>query len=166
MLNQDNLHDDLKVLFVCSGYFTEEEECGYDELIFAVRKEYLLSWLNGVAYHEIDEDYMERWLREEYTSDDSYSLYQQAKHDEEIVFARPMWNRGDNGPDEAIYERYNDKVKQYTFLLRELTFIEAMLADKKVCRIITEQEDEKEDTLLTFVRKTLVEVENLATSGR
>lgn len=166
MINDDNLYDDLKVLFLDSSFVTDEDECGYDEIIFAVRKEYLFKWLKSVADHEIDEGFMENWLRNEYTSDDSYLIYEQALHDKEIVFARPMWNRGDNGQDEAIYERYNDKVKQYTFLLKELTFIEAMLADKKVCRIITEQEDEKEDALLTFVRKTLVEVEDLDTRGR
>lgn len=38
MINHDNLYDDLKVLFLSSGYLTEDEGCGYDELIFAVRK--------------------------------------------------------------------------------------------------------------------------------
>ena len=92
MLNHDTLYDDLKVLFISSGYMTGDESCGYDEYIFAVRKEYLFKWLNGVADHEIDEQFMESWLREEYTSDDSYSLYQQAKHDKEIVFEKPIWN--------------------------------------------------------------------------
>lgn len=92
MLDCDNIHDDLKVLFICNGYLTEDETCGYDELIFAVRKEYLLKWLNTIADHEITEDAMNNWLREEYTSDDSYALYQDAQREKEIVFAQPVWS--------------------------------------------------------------------------
>lgn len=92
MLSSENINDDLKVLFLNSGYLTEDETCGYDELLFAVRKEYLLNWLKGVADHEIDEEFMENWLRNEYTSDDAYPLYQQARHDKEIVVEKRVWN--------------------------------------------------------------------------
>ena len=76
MINHDNLYDDLKVLFLSSGYLTEDEGCGYDELIFAVRKDYLFEYLKGDEIKTLED--MERWLREEYTSDDTYGLYQQS----------------------------------------------------------------------------------------
>lgn len=121
MLDHDTLYDDLKVLFINSGYMTSDEGCGYDEYIFAVRKEYLLTWLKGIADHEIDERFMESWLREEYTSDDSYLLYQQAKQDKEIVFEKPIWNtrravhyevcealRNDGEEEERVFIRTRD----------------------------------------------------------
>ena len=91
MINVDNLYEDLKVLLVASGYFTEDDSCGYDEIIFAVRKSYLLQWLNDIADHEVSEDEMQRWLEEEYTSDNSYDLYLDAKMKDEIVFESPVW---------------------------------------------------------------------------
>lgn len=90
MINRDNLYDDLKVLFLSSGYFTQDESCGYDELMFAVRKEYLFEYLKDDEIKTIED--MERWLREEYTSDDTNMLYQQAKLEKEIVFEKPVWN--------------------------------------------------------------------------
>lgn len=92
MLDCYNINEDMKVLFLGSGYLTEDETCGYDELIFAVRKKYLLEWLNAISDHEVDEDEMERWLSEEYTSDNSYDLYIDAQNEKEIVFAAPVWN--------------------------------------------------------------------------
>lgn len=121
MLDHDTLYDDLKVLFINSGYITSDEGCGYDEYIFAVRKDYLFKWLKGIADHEIDEQFMESWLREEYTSDDSYALYQQAQYDKEIVFEKPIWNtrravhyevgeglRNDGDEEERVFIRTRD----------------------------------------------------------
>lgn len=90
MINHDNLYDDLKVLFLSSGYLTEVESCGYDELMFAVRKDYLFAYLKSDEIKTFED--MERWLREEYTSDDTYGIYQQAKQEGEIVFEKPIWN--------------------------------------------------------------------------
>ncbi len=119
MINHDNLYDDLKVLFLSSGYLTEDEGCGYDELIFAVRKDYLFEYLKGDEIKTLED--MERWLREEYTSDDTYGLYQQAKQDGEIVFEKRMWNtrraifyevgeglRNDGDVEEKVYIRTFD----------------------------------------------------------
>lgn len=92
MIDCKNINEDMKVLFINSGYLTQDDSCGYDELIFAVRKKYLLKWLNAVSDHKVDEDEMERWLSEEYTSDDSHALYVDAKREKEIVFSAPVWN--------------------------------------------------------------------------
>lgn len=92
MLNSYSINEDMKVLFLCSGYLTEDGACGYDELIFAVRKKYLLEWLNAISDHEVNDDEMERWLSEEYTSDEAYDLYRDARTEREIVFAAPVWN--------------------------------------------------------------------------
>jgi|InofroStandDraft_1065614.scaffolds.fasta_scaffold03884_26 hypothetical protein len=90
MINHENLYDDLKVLFLSSGYLTEDESCGYDELMFAVRKDYLFAYLKSDEIKTLED--MEKWLREEYTSDDTYGLYQQAKQEGEIVFEKRVWN--------------------------------------------------------------------------
>lgn len=90
MINHENLYDDLKVLFLSSGYLTRDESCGYDELIFAVRRDYLFAYLKNDEIRTLED--MEKWLREEYTSDDTYGLYQQAKQEGEIVFEKRVWN--------------------------------------------------------------------------
>lgn len=90
MINHDNLYDDLKILFLSCGYLTEDESCGYDELMFAVRKDYLFDNIKGEEIKNFDD--MERWLREEYTSDDTNWLYQKAKFEKEIVFEKPIWD--------------------------------------------------------------------------
>lgn len=89
MLTRESQYDDLKVLFISNGFMTEDEDCGYDDYLFAVRKQWLLENLKEDGI-ETEED-LERWLREEYTSDESYFLYQKALIEREIVFERPVY---------------------------------------------------------------------------
>lgn len=94
MLTIENQYEDLKILYMGSGYTTSDMNCGYDSYVFAVRKQYLLEWLKSITQDKADEDYMERWLREEYGSDDSYMFYVAAKEDDEIVFEGPVYPDG------------------------------------------------------------------------
>lgn len=158
MINSDNLYDDIKVLFVCSGYLTEDEHCGYDELIFAVRKEYLLKWLNAVSDHEVDVDEMERWLREEYTSDDSHLIFTDAQREKEIVFAHPVWN--------------TNRMKFYE--VSESLQCDGEYEEKVFCRTMDYEkakevyEKEKESVLADedfFMRDSKPEIENYPDAG-
>lgn len=88
-----DIYEDLKILIIDSSSITDAEYCGYEEYQFAVRKEYLLKWLNSVADHEITEDAMNDWLRNEYVNDDSFLLYKQAQAEDEIVFEGPVWGK-------------------------------------------------------------------------
>lgn len=119
MINHDNINDDLKVLFLSSSYLTQDKSCGYDELMFAVRKKYLFEYLEDDGIKTLED--MERWLREDYTSNDTNMLYQQAKLENEIVFEKPIWNhlnaifyevaealRCDGNVEEKVYIRTFD----------------------------------------------------------
>jgi len=86
-----DIYDDLKMLLIESSFISDDEVCGYDEYQFTVRKDFLLKYLNSIADHEISEEAMEDWLRNEYTSDDSYQLYCAAKDLGEIISAGPVW---------------------------------------------------------------------------
>lgn len=126
-----DIYEDLKVLLINSSYVDDEEVCGYDEYRFAVRKEYLLGWLNRVADHEITEAAMEDWLRNEYTSDESYLLWQAAKSEGEIIFESPVWgskitifavreiiNDGDEREEEQLIYTTNYEEAKEVFLQR------------------------------------------------
>lgn len=89
MLTRESQYDDLKVLFISNGFMTEDEDCGYDDYLFAVRKQWLLENLKEDGI-ETEED-LERWLREEYIDDQSYILYQKALSEKEIVFEGPIY---------------------------------------------------------------------------
>ena len=183
MINVDNLYEDLKVLLVASGYFTEDDSCGYDEIIFAVRKSYLLQWLNDIADHEVSEDEMQRWLEEEYTSDNSYDLYLDAKMKDEIVFESPVWNTNrmiyyrvseylkcdgeyeekvfirtlDYDTAKKIYEEEKNKVmSDEDFFLKDCKPNIECWAEGGFMRISYEREDEPDEYLLEL---TQVEVE-------
>lgn len=101
MINYASQYEDLKVLFFGAGFVTDhEEECGYDEYIFAVRKEWLRSKVMEMSENPakwITDDELKEWLEYDYSSDESYLLYQDANADNEIVFEGPVYNRGRNG---------------------------------------------------------------------
>lgn len=86
-----DIYEDLKMLLIESGFVADDEVCGYNEYQFTVRKAFLLQYLNSIADHEITEDSMNDWLRNEYTSDDSYQLYREAKILGEVVSEGPVW---------------------------------------------------------------------------
>jgi hypothetical protein len=78
-----------------SGFVTSDEDnCGYEDYIFAVRKKWLLDYMNIVADHEVTEDWLDNWLLNEYTGDDSYEVYMAAEAQGEIIFEGPIYPKG------------------------------------------------------------------------
>lgn len=78
-------HPLLHSMCVCSGYFGEEEDCDFDEVIFAVPA----AWLVQTVVEEYEElknkDDVQYWLQNEYTSDDSYWIFDKAMRENQIV---------------------------------------------------------------------------------
>lgn len=125
MLTGASQYEDLKILYICSGYIAEDDAiCGYEEYIFAVRKKWLFDYMSAVADHEITEDWLENWLLAEYTSDDSYDIYNVAKAQGEIVFEGPAYQetpvrrclytvkdelRSDGDYEDEVYLQTTDK---------------------------------------------------------
>ena len=80
-------HNELLGLVVCGESFYDDfYKQEFDELIFAVEKEWLINYLNEQSGRiEWDGDRVKEWLREEYTSDDSYPIFWKAMEDSAIV---------------------------------------------------------------------------------
>lgn len=101
MINYVSQYEDLKVLFFGAGFVTDhEEECGYDEYIFAVRKEWLRDKLMAMSDNPakwITDDELKDWLMYNYSCDEAYALYGDADKENEIVFEGPVYNRGRHG---------------------------------------------------------------------
>ncbi len=92
MLTRESQYEDLKILYLESGYIADDKHnCGYDDYIFAVRKRWLFDYMNFVADQEITEEWLDNWLLNEYTSDDSYEVYMAATAQSEIVFESPIY---------------------------------------------------------------------------
>lgn len=95
MLTRESQYEDLKILYIQSGFMTDDDSnCGYEDYIFAVRKTWLFNYMSEVADHEITEEWLDNWLKEDYTSDDSYQVYMAAQVENEIVFEGPVFNDG------------------------------------------------------------------------
>lgn len=114
MLNYDTQYEDLKVLFMGAGFVTEhEDECGYDEYMFAVRKEWLRDQLMKTSDNPakwITDEELNDWLKNEYAGDEAYSIYLQADGEGEIIFEGPVYKRGRHGA--AYRPLYTVKDKQ------------------------------------------------------
>lgn len=95
MFTRESQYEDLKILYMESGFVTSDEDnCGYDDYIFAVRKKWLLDYMNIVADHEVTEEWLNNWLLNEYTGEDSYEVYMAAAAQGEIIFEGPIYPKG------------------------------------------------------------------------
>ena len=74
-------HPDMKALCVCSGDIGEDDEVDFDEIIFAVPTE----WRFGVVAREFEIKDVQYWLENEYTSDESYIIFQMAMEQNQIM---------------------------------------------------------------------------------
>lgn len=76
-------HNELLGLVVCAeNFYDDYEKQEFDEIVFAVEKEWLINYLNAKSVRvEWDGDRVKAWLREEYTSDDSYEIFYAAIED-------------------------------------------------------------------------------------
>lgn len=109
MLTRESQYEDLKILHISSGYVTDDEaNCGYDDYIYAVRKKWLLDYMSAVADHAITEEWLNDWLLNDYTSEDSYDIYKEAKADKEIVFEGPVYQ---NKPVRRCVYRVRDELR-------------------------------------------------------
>jgi hypothetical protein len=73
-------HNELLALVVCAENFYEDyEKQEFDELIFAVEKDWLINYLNKNRYWiKWDLEEVQGWLQNEYSSDDSYAIFYDA----------------------------------------------------------------------------------------
>lgn len=75
----------LHAMCVCSGYLGEDEDCDFDEVVFAVPA----AWLVQTVIREYDElknkEDVQYWLQNEYTSDDSSWIFDKAMRENQIV---------------------------------------------------------------------------------
>lgn len=95
MFTRESQYEDLKILYLESGFVTSDEaNCGYEDYIFAVRKKWLFDYMSMVADHEITEEWLDNWLLNEYTGDDSYQVYMAAELQGEIIFEGPIYPKG------------------------------------------------------------------------
>ena len=91
MFTRESQYEDLKILYLESGFVTSDEaNCGYEDYIFAVRKKWLFDYMSMVADHEITEEWLDNWLLNEYTGDDSYQVYMAAELQGEIKHLFPV----------------------------------------------------------------------------
>lgn len=78
-------HPSLKALCVCSGFLGPDEECDFEELVFAVPE----NWLIDTCVKEFDElkapDDVQSWLENLYTSDEAHIIYELAMEENQIV---------------------------------------------------------------------------------
>jgi len=78
-------HKDLLALVVCSDFFCgPDEQSDFEEVVFAVEKDWLVNYLN-CEHVDWNEENVRCWLQEEYTSYDSFQIYEAALKDNAIV---------------------------------------------------------------------------------
>lgn len=115
MIDPKTQYEDLKVLFIGAGFVTEhEDECDYDEYIFAVSKEWLRNQVMAMSDNpaeRITDDELQDWLQYDYSGDEAYLLYVDADAEGEIVFEGPVYNRGRHGA--AYRTLYTVKEQQF-----------------------------------------------------
>lgn len=75
----------LKAMYVCSGYFGEDEDCDFEELLFAVPESWFFeTCLRQFEYLKTEAD-VQRWFENAYTSDESHILFELAMRENQIV---------------------------------------------------------------------------------
>lgn len=80
-------HNELLALVVCAENFYEDyEKQEFNELIFAVEKDWLINYLNKNRYWiKWDLEEVQGWLQNEYASDDSYTIFYDALSENAVV---------------------------------------------------------------------------------
>ena len=76
-----HLHNELLALCCCRESLEERgdvEEYGFEEVIFAVEKDWLITHLNRTTNEYWTADKVKKWLKTEYTSDDSAVIFEEA----------------------------------------------------------------------------------------
>ena len=80
-------HNELLGLVVCAeSFYGEDVNQEFNEVVFAVEKNWLISYLKMQrGWRQWSGEIVKQWLREEYTSDDSYEIFYAALEDNAIV---------------------------------------------------------------------------------
>lgn len=80
-------HNELFALVVCAdNFYDDNEKWEFDELIFAVEKEWLINYLNEhKSWIKWDGAEVQGWLQNEYSSDDSYAIFYEALSNSQVV---------------------------------------------------------------------------------
>lgn len=72
-------------LVVAPDPYCEDPDCDYDELVFYIPSDWLIKWLQENGYNISNQAEMKRWLSEEYTSEDSENIWNNAVNNNQIV---------------------------------------------------------------------------------
>ena len=56
----------------------DPETCGFEELLFAVEKDWLIAHLNRTTYAYWNADSVKKWLKTEHTSEDAAAIFKAA----------------------------------------------------------------------------------------
>ena len=80
-------HNELIALIVCAeSFYGDDERKEFDELLFAVEKDWLVDYLNKQDNRiNWNGEKVKEWLREEYTSDDSHEIFYDALLENAVV---------------------------------------------------------------------------------
>lgn len=80
-------HNELLAMVVCAeSFYDDDEEREFNELIFAVEKDWLINYLNIHRYWmKWDLEEVQGWLQNEYASDDSYEIFIDAVNENAVV---------------------------------------------------------------------------------
>ena len=76
-------HNELLALAVSSEMFCDED-VDFQELVFAVEKEWLVNYMNRPRV-QYDGESVKKWLQSEYTSEDSYLIFETALTENAIM---------------------------------------------------------------------------------
>ena len=83
-----HLHNELLALSCSPEDLAEDgdsENCGSDEILFAVERDWLITHLNRTTNEYWTADKVKKWLKTEYTSDDSAAIFEAAIQQRAIV---------------------------------------------------------------------------------
>ena len=78
-------HPSLKALSVCSGFLGEDDDCDFNELVFAVPKDWLIEACKAEFEGIQTANDVQYWLENLYTSDESYIIFRLAMEENQIV---------------------------------------------------------------------------------
>lgn len=75
-----SLHNELLALSCCGEYLTEneDEEFEFEEVLFAVERDWLITHLNRTTNEYWTADKVKKWLKTEYTSEDAAAIFKAA----------------------------------------------------------------------------------------
>ena len=79
-------HKDLVAMCVCGAYIADENECDFEEVVFVLEKEWLLTRLKKEEqFEDFDSEKLQKWLQDTYTSGDSEWIFNEAMKANKIV---------------------------------------------------------------------------------